>query len=639
MAEVIGQTKSAFITANGESIVEPTPSGYGIDALTKVTINTNVEDQHLLVRKTVTKNGEYTAPEGQAFSKVVVDVTAELESIDIVSNGTYEPEEGKDGWNKIIVDVPSDVNNQDKTVTENGIVTADLGYSGLGQVTVDVQPTDEQKEEYRQEGRNEQKAKLTTITVNENGVYTKDDGYSRVTVDVHASEEEKQAERDAQKALDKAAVEALSPVNENGSYSLIGATLVVDVPASEEELAEAKAEQLATDKEVVKAASPINANGTKTILGEDVVVDVPSDPEELEAAKAEGVAEQKAKLTDLTVTANGTYQKEDGYKKVVVDVESGEGFLWWPDATSYILPLANLDSRISKVNPVIMYDSSSTREVRLSLPLTPSDKKNVFSRRPFEIDMPNCYVHAPNGIYYYLDIDKFIRKDGSSNEGYLIFFGDSIEAENVGVNHRFCAKECRIKASGSVYLNADASLQPETACEKAYITIVPSSSTSDVHIINANSLYAVDVTAQVPSQNVLFYFRSIKNITIEGEYITPSFSSCGYVKSDGSVKIKYISGKNIYWTISHLGLFDWSEFISNPIFPDSVNEIDGLPGMTKTVMLYSATALSAQSLTNIANTVGNTSGGQMRINAAQNALLTEEDRQTLLDKGWAITIQ
>lgn len=266
MAEVIGQTKYAFVTANGESIVEPTPSGYGIDALTKVTINTNVEDEHTLSAKIVTENGTYKAPSGVAYDKVVVDVTADLESIDIVSNGTYEPDEGKDGWNKIVVDVPSDVNNQNKTVTENGIVTADLGYSGLGQVTVDVQPTDEQKEEYRQEGRDEQKAKLTTITVNENGVYTKEDGYSRVTVDVHASEEELQEARDAQKADDKAAVEALSPVNENGSYPLIGATLVVDVPASEEELAEAKEEgkdeAYADAKEKVEAVSPILQNGT-----------------------------------------------------------------------------------------------------------------------------------------------------------------------------------------------------------------------------------------------------------------------------------------------------------------------------------------------------------------------------------------
>lgn len=139
--------------------------------------------------------------------------------------------------------------------------------------------------------------------------------------------------------------------------------------------------------------------------------------------------------------------------------------------------------------------------------------------------------------------------------------------------------------------------------------------------------------------NYQISLQNINNLTIEGEYITPTFSACGYVKSDGSVKIKYISGKTINWSVSHLGLFDWSEFTYNPNFPASVNEIDGLPGLTQTFMLYSATALSAQSLTNIANTVGATSGGQMRINATQNDMLTEEDRQTLLGKGWAITIQ
>jgi hypothetical protein len=41
--------------------------------------------------------------------------------------------------------------------------------------------------------------------------------------------------------------------------------------------------------------------------------------------KEQGIEEQKSKLIDLTVTENGTYEKEDGYSKVIVDVPDLNG--------------------------------------------------------------------------------------------------------------------------------------------------------------------------------------------------------------------------------------------------------------------------------------------------------------------------
>ena len=64
----------------------------------------------------------------------------------------------------------STINNQNKTITENGEYTADTGYTGLGTVTVDVEPT------------------LTTKSITQNGTYNASsdnvDGYSSVTVNV-----------------------------------------------------------------------------------------------------------------------------------------------------------------------------------------------------------------------------------------------------------------------------------------------------------------------------------------------------------------------------------------------------------------------------------------------------------------------
>lgn len=61
------------------------------------------------------------------------------------------------------------INNQDKTITSNGVYTADEGYTGLGEVTVSVPQTE-----------------LQTRTFVENGTYNAPDGiaYNEVTINV-----------------------------------------------------------------------------------------------------------------------------------------------------------------------------------------------------------------------------------------------------------------------------------------------------------------------------------------------------------------------------------------------------------------------------------------------------------------------
>lgn len=158
----------------------------------------------------------------------------EGKELNYTQNGEYTvtPEQGVDGFSSIdvTVNVPSDVNNQDKTVspsTSSQSVSADSGYSGLGTVTVNpvtssidanIQPenilsgvtilgvsgTDEGYDAgytdgetaghsagYAEgeadgivEGIAEQKAKLASGTFVSNGTYTREDGYNEVTVNV-----------------------------------------------------------------------------------------------------------------------------------------------------------------------------------------------------------------------------------------------------------------------------------------------------------------------------------------------------------------------------------------------------------------------------------------------------------------------
>lgn len=90
----------------------------------------------------VTENGTYTAPNGvDGYSPIEVNVPIPegyikpSGSIQITTNGTYDVTEKSSA----VVSIPEkEIVLQNKTVTENGTYTADSGYDGLGQVTVNV---------------------------------------------------------------------------------------------------------------------------------------------------------------------------------------------------------------------------------------------------------------------------------------------------------------------------------------------------------------------------------------------------------------------------------------------------------------------------------------------------------------------
>lgn len=115
--ETVGtyQSKTLNIVANGSQTVTP-DTGY--DALSSVLINVQVPIPSLQ-----TKTYEFT------------------QNTHII----LSPEQGYDGFSSIdlTINVPgSTINNQDKTITQNGTYMADSGYTGLGQVTVNVSGPD-----------------------------------------------------------------------------------------------------------------------------------------------------------------------------------------------------------------------------------------------------------------------------------------------------------------------------------------------------------------------------------------------------------------------------------------------------------------------------------------------------------------
>ena len=129
----------------------------------------------------------------QPFTQKFLDLTAGIYStitIDVPKD-VICPEEY---WNENWVAPVTVIRNQDKRVvfTENGTYTIDYDptiYTGLGnvEVNVNIDVDSYYNNGYNQgktDGISEQKSKLETINITENGTYTKEDGYSEVVVNV-----------------------------------------------------------------------------------------------------------------------------------------------------------------------------------------------------------------------------------------------------------------------------------------------------------------------------------------------------------------------------------------------------------------------------------------------------------------------
>lgn len=84
---------------------------------------------------------KYVASE---INSIQTGVPINNQDITIKENGTYTADEGYTGLGEVIVEVPpTPPNNQDISVTKNGTYIADEGYTGLGIVTVNVSTGDE----------------------------------------------------------------------------------------------------------------------------------------------------------------------------------------------------------------------------------------------------------------------------------------------------------------------------------------------------------------------------------------------------------------------------------------------------------------------------------------------------------------
>ena len=235
-------------------------------------------------------------------------------STTITSNGDYNFIPDGLGFDSVhvVVDVQPEVSLEERSISinENGQVTVTTtpGFTGMSKVNINVAvPQAGYKEGYdegyskgHQEGVTEgyadgvatQKSKLQDITITENGTYDREDGYKHIVVNVPASAE---------------AEGHTININENGTFTYTpqagvvwnSVTVIANVP---------------TEGGYQEGYNAGYTAGHEAGYTEGYTAGKAD-------GKAEGIAEQKAKLASIDITANGTYEKEDGYNRVVVNVE------------------------------------------------------------------------------------------------------------------------------------------------------------------------------------------------------------------------------------------------------------------------------------------------------------------------------
>ena len=210
-----------------------------------------------------------------------------------------------------------DAKTQTKQVEIKDTVTTvypDDGYNVMSQVTVDAQQVydngiEKGYEDGKQDGVEEQKSKLSSITIEVNGTYTNEDGYNEVVVNVIPPQNSQPQTEVLLKTITKNGQYDYKP--ENADY-FKEANITVNV------LPKLQQKQVTVTDTNTTVTPDSNVDGFSQVS----INALPVYNTGYNVGKSDGIEEQKSKLSSITINRNGTYNKEDGYNEVTVDVKT-----------------------------------------------------------------------------------------------------------------------------------------------------------------------------------------------------------------------------------------------------------------------------------------------------------------------------
>lgn len=252
------------------------------------------------------------------------DIVPLEKKLTVNGNYTYYPDNDADAFMPVslVIDVPQKYTDEDVVMRED--IAREEGYE-YGYSRGQLEGREEGYEDGYSGGMTAQKEKLTTIEIKSNGTYSREDGYSEVTVSVTGGMSDNELQEMLQDAKDegfaegelaqKALLESVTFKN-NGVYTRADGwnevSVQVDQGPSDEEL-----------QEMLKDAMDEGYQDGYADGVDDGMEEGYQDGLErgYQNGFDNGIIEQKKLLTSITINDNGTYTREDGYNEVIVEIE------------------------------------------------------------------------------------------------------------------------------------------------------------------------------------------------------------------------------------------------------------------------------------------------------------------------------
>lgn len=257
---------------------------------------------------------------GETHQKNLLTTTAFTE------NGEYSRE---NGWSAVTVSVPG---STARLEAKNVTITADTtnilpssGYDGMSAVTVDASEYgqsnydsgfDDGFEDGYSSGSTEQKELLTTTAFTENGSYTRENGWSGVSVNVDTASTYSSGYTDGQDSIISTFSSMTATTNgQYGSSAHPYTAVTVNVPQT-------GTSATLEEKDVVVTGVSMTVNPSQ---GFDGMSKVNLDALGLtgqywQSGHTQGIEDQKMLLSSAEFSANGVYNRANGWDRVTVNV-------------------------------------------------------------------------------------------------------------------------------------------------------------------------------------------------------------------------------------------------------------------------------------------------------------------------------